>query len=368
MKYIIDSKGDAVSIPTDASPIRVIPQEVREKELGGFAEGFSAFLHRSGVDVQDKQFCYLVQPSYTSEQLVFFTRTEFASNSQAVKTANEVEKHPEILADREYTEFFRSIFPDNSRGKPRWYLMCAGSIAFERNLYDCKYIRADYVQPVPYARFMKILETRLSEQNGSEHTRFHLQANGISLTDTQSLLAKAFDRDIVNGRESRFDLLCLRALAECKQTRELAGRDKDSNKATVCLSIINDSKRNIFPIYQEVKNCIKKTFKGAYNIRYKGNRITAQIDDRLLTIYVCGTDGKAQFVIGGNTYNGTDSLKDALLSPALFLETDWFSEKVKPYIQEQDAPRPKRKRDKDELGWNKKQKRTRERKRYVNRK
>ena len=291
------------------------------------------------------------------EHLIFFTKTEFSSSSQAVKTANELERHPEILANREYTEFFKSIFPDDSSSKPRWYLMCVGVIAFERNLYDCKCINAEYIQPVPFAQFMKNLEIQLTKQKNADNDlfRFQIKTNGMSLTDTQHLLAKAFDRDIANGNESRFDLSCLQALEHCKQMRKYIDRDNTSNKAIICLSVINDSKKNIFLVYQEVKNCIKKTFKSAYNVRYKGNRITAQIDEeRLLAIYIGGTNEKPQFIIGGNTFDGIDSLKAALLSPDLFQETKWFAEKVKPHIQEHETSKPKRERDKDELGWNKK--------------
>lgn len=357
MKCVINSKGEAVTLPADASTIRLIPQEIREKELSKFAEDFSALLLQKGINVENKHFCFLIQPFYTLEHLIFFTKTEFSSNSQAVKTANEIEKHPEILANRECTEFFRSIFPDDSSNKPRWYLMCVGSIVFERNLYDCKCISAEYLQPVPYAQFMKNLETQLARQKdtNNDFSRFQIKTNGMSLTDIQNLLARAFDRDIVDGRESRFDLFSLQALEGCKRMRGYANRDSTSNKAIICLSIINDSKKNVFLIYQEVKNCIKKTFKGAYNVRYKGNRITAQIDEEhLLTIYVGGTDEKPQFIIGGNTFDGLKELKSALLSPVLFQETTWFAEKVKPHIGEQETPRPKRKRDKDELGWSKK--------------
>lgn len=369
MKYVINSKGEAVILPSDASVIRLIPQEIREKELSKFAEDFSSFLHQSSMDivaqpratgsisVENKHFCFLMQPFYTMEHLIFFTKTEFSSSSQAVKTANELEKHPEILANREYTEFFKSIFPDNSSSKPRWYLMCVGAIAFERNLYDCKCINAEYIQPVPYAQFMRNLEAQLTKQKNidNDRSRFQIKTNGMSLTDIQSLLATSFDRDIVNGSESRFDLSCLQALEHCKQIRGYVNRDSQSNKATICLSIINDSKKNVFLLYQEIKNCIKKTFKSAYNVRYKGNRITAQInEEHLLTIYVGGTDEKPQLIIGGNTFDGMDSLKAALLSPSIFQETKWFTEKVKPYIQENEASKPKRKRDKDEIGWNKK--------------
>lgn len=357
MKYAINSKGEAVTLTAGASAVRLIPVEIRERELNKFAEDFSAFLHEKGIDSENRQFCFLIQPFYITEHLIFFTKTEFSSNSQAVKTANEIEKHPEILADRESTAFFKSIFPDDRNGKPRWYLLCVGTIAFERNLYDCKCISAEYIQPVPYAQFMKALEEQLTGQKGADAnpSRFQIKTNGVSMTDTQNLLAKAFDRDIINGCESRFDLFSLQALEYCKQIRNFAKRDSMSNKATICLSIINNSSKNVFLLYQEVKNCIKKTFKGAYNVRYKGNRITAQIDDEhLLAIYVGGTDENPQFIIGGNTFNGLNDLKKALLSPALFQETAWFSQKVKPLIVEQETSRPKRKRARDELGWNKK--------------
>lgn len=361
MKYAIDSKGQIITLPENQNIIRLIPQEIREKELLAFAKEFTTALSEKGIEENGKGFCFMIQPFYTTERILLLTKTEFSSSSQAVKLANEIDKHPEILANREQTEFLRSILPEDYHGRTRWYLLTVGYIAFERNFYDCKRINANYVLPISYAKFIKDLKSQLVTQDdmdsGNICFRYKLTMNDIDLKNTNSLLFHAFNRDIINGQESHFDTLVLEFLETYKK-RNYAMRDVTSNQTAGCLSAINDGDKHIFPIYQEVKNCIKKTSKGAYNIQYKGNRITACFADgsRKFALYVSGTKENPQFIIGGKTIAGMDALKKAIQDGSVFQEMEWFTEKVKPNIKQTPTKQKYYIRKKDEIGWRKRHK------------
>lgn len=357
-KCVIDSSGNVITLPQTANNIRLIPVELREKELNKFVEDFSSLLSVRGIDVNGKKYSFMIQPFYTTERLLIFAKTEFSSSSQAVKLSNEIEKHPEIMANKEKTEFLKSIFPDSSSGRTRWYFLTVGYVVFERNLYDCKRINLGYAPPVPYEKFIKSVKGQLlkpedDEKNGVCYG-FKLIENDVPVWDGKDLLPCSFERDITGGKESKFDILIGEAVAEYKRLKGYGNKDRLSNKANLCLSIINDNNRNIFPIYLDVKNCIKKTFKDAFNVQYKGNRITAQLGNgQKLTIYVYGADDRPQFVIGGNVYSGVPKLQEALQSSAAFTETEWFTEKVKPNIKEEVHKCEKRRKYKDEIDWNK---------------
>lgn len=362
VKYVIDSKGQTVALPDNQSVIRLIPQEIKEKELSTFSKEFINTLNNKGLNSNNKEFLFMIQPFYIMERLLFFTKTEFSSSSQAVKLANEIEKHPEILANREQTEFLRSIIPEDCHGRTRWYFLNVGCIDFERNLYDCKRLNAEYVLPIPYSKFIKELEPLLVTQNDidSENIcpRYQLVTNGIDLYDKSKLLSLAFERDITNNQDSHFDTLIFEMLEDYNAKRH-ALRDITSNQSTKCLLIINENNKYIYyPVYREVKNIIKKIFKDACcNVQYKKNCISACFlnDNKKLVLYVSGTNEKPQFLLGGRIIVGIKALKEALQNENVFQETQWFVEKVKPNIKEKESGRKPYIRKKDVIDWTKKE-------------
>ena len=363
MKYAINSLGEAVAVEDNQSIVRFLNADVRFKELRQYIPDFTDFLAEQNIMAGGKAFTYMVQPLYTTDRLIYFAKTEFSSSSQAVKLANEIEKHPEILASKEKTEFMKSIFPDDSSGKKRWYFLTVGFVAFERNLYDGKKINMKAVPPVPYASFMSSLQEQLITAEDIEKAepcpRFMLKTDGFPLQDTKTLLSVAFERDISEGQHSLFDEAVQNSVSHYMQSHGFRSKDKTSNRAISCLSIINDNKESVFPVYEMVKNAIKKTHKGAYGIRYKGNEINAHIDDeRTLTIFVSGTAEKPQFIVGGAIYASLEALKEALITEEIFKETKWFAEKVKPNIREKSLAKSQYKKGKDEIGWTKKKRKS----------
>lgn len=359
MKAAVNSNGEIVTLTSSQKEIRFIPQEIKEKELTAFKEDFVCLLNQKGIDTQGKGFCFMLQPFYTMERMLIFTKTEFSSSSQAVKLANEVEKHPEIAADKERYDFYKSIFPDNTSGRTRWYFLNVGYIAFERNLYDCVKINVFYRTPIPYAGFMRSFNSSLISQEERDKKevcpKYSFFNNGIDIEDAETLLSQAFLRDISGDMQSKFDFTVCEALEEYKCGSGYLQKDKTSNNANACLMMINNGRQNIFPVYQKVKNCISKTFKGAYNISYRGNKISAKLaDGGDIAIYVSGTEENPKFIVGGKMITGIEHLKKAMLLPTFRDETDWFVSKVKPNIFIEETKATVRKKPKDVIGWNKK--------------
>lgn len=275
----------------------------------------------------------------TIEGVWFFTKTKLSSSSQAVKLANELDFHSEIVGNKR--AYLQSIYP-NDNNVSDWYYLGVGGIEFERNIYDGEYIDVRYRSPVPYARFMYLL--------GTEFKNYKALNIGLELNYPKALLEKAVDYT---------EAFCTRtnqALEQYKREHGFEERYRDSNRATNCIAAITEYKDNCFPVYQQVKNCIKKAFTDAYNIRYKGNKITAQLDEsysdtmsqgdcpsdarmrrtrgsRTLALYVVSND-PVLLILGGKVINNIESFKDVLTSPALFEEAEWFTQKVKPVIEQ----------------------------------
>lgn len=308
-EYAVDSRGEIFHLPDKGNNRDVGEVASNEQRI----ERLNAFISQFFGET-DKKVSPMIMGS-AIERVVFFTKTQLSSSSQDVRLANELAHHPEIEGERR--EYLQSIYSDDN-DVSSWYYLGVGSIEFERNVYDGEYIDARYLSPIPYTLFMKLLDKEFAD--------CQLLSIGLELTSPQALSEMAFERT------TSFDVEIVEALEQYKKDHGYDLKDKDSNKANNCIAAITEYKDNVYPVYQLVKNCIRKTFKDAYNIRYKGNCITAQLDEyQSIELYVVSND-PVVIIIGGNMIYGIDSFWTALTSPELFDETKWFTEKVKPLI------------------------------------
>lgn len=354
-KYAIDSQGRTIVVDNNKSVIRYLDVNVRTDELRFFAAEYFKYLNGNGIDSTDNKFVCLIQPFFVLDKLVFFTKTEFSSSSQAVKYANEIERHPEILASKEKTDFLKSIFSDCS-GR-RWYYLEVGIITFERNLYDGKKINIHSTLPVAYETFIKKLKGQLITQYDIDKknvsSKFVLISD-ISIYEPKTLLKIAFEKKVADRKQTYFDKVTEEFLFNYMKTNEYDKKDKYSNQAITCLSAINENKNNVFPIYKEIKICIKKIFKESYGISYKGNQIVAHINDKQkIMLYISGNKTNYQIIVGGIKYS-LQEFKEALLANELFVETKWFKEKVKPNIKIITTTKQKKEKQNDVINWQRK--------------
>lgn len=358
-RVTINSKGEAVELGVNQSFMRTLKLEMRLQELKEAENEIVKYLSAHGIETENKKFFYMVQPLYSKERILFLAKTQVASSSQIVKISNEIEKHPEILCNEEKTDFYKSVVSDNSVNRPCWYFLSAGCIEFERNLYDCKRINARFFKPVPYVQFLKMLNQALPPENftGDETPYFRLFLNGVDITNPQNFLMFAFERDIGEQEKSLFDVTINEAVNEHKRKYRYSDKDKTSNQSAVCLSIINESKRNIYELYEQIKICIKKTCKNSYGIIYNGNKVTAHLsEDEKITLYISGTVENPQIIIGGKILNSIDAFKEVLNNKGYLEETEWFAKKVKPNIQEKAAKKKSKAQSTEKVEWKKRSK------------
>ena len=367
MRYAIDSKGTVLPLPPSQNMIRFIPIEVRAKELVRFTSEFAELLNGAGINTQNAKYCYMIQPLYASERLVYFTRTELSSSSQAVRMANELDKHPELLNQPDMLELLQSIFQD-TRGTPRWYLISVGYVELERNLYDCKRINLPYHQPVFFHRFQKVIQKEQITKEELELAvpceKYRFFSNDINFSDREMLIDIALERDIVGGKESVFDMKVYQAVKQYRQMK-FSQKDVFSNTAAKCLKDLNThtswKKKDVYIAYDTAKKLIKSVYKNAYGICYKDTRITAYLTpERFLTMYVGGTRDRPLYIIDGN-FLTIEQLKDYLMSLQELPVVPWFADKVQPYIEVR-KPQKASKAQRNVLQWNKKQKKKKPRK------
>lgn len=335
MKYAIDSNGNATPVEENRSVMRFLDVEIRLKELKTIEAYLIKLFEQKGLLALPQAFFYKVQPFNTKEELLFFTRTEFSSSSDAVKLSNEIEKHPEILHSGEKIDFLRSIFSDDSSGRVRWYYLNVHSIVFERNLYDCKKIDIQVTPPVQYATFMKNMTNLITKEELNEKklcNNYLLKENGVSVKNPKEIIKIAIDREIIDGFNSLLDTYVSAFVDFYCSKQGINEKDKTSNIALTCLSAINENKNNFFEAYSEIKNCIKKNLKGSHSIRYYGNEIVGFLNDGTpIIIYVIGTKENPKFVVNGNTFDNLEEFKEALITRKIFEEKEWFKN-IKPYI------------------------------------
>lgn len=358
MKYTVNSNGDVISLLPSQNTIRFIPIEVRARELVRFTNEFIELLKAINVDTRFAKFSYMIQPFYTNDCLVYFTRTELSSSSQTVKLANSLDKHSELKKQPDLYTLLKSIVQDK-QGTPRWFLIAVGIIEFERNFYDCKRINLTYRQPIFLHQFLKELEcTQITQEEADKKKpckKYRFFDNGIDLTNEEMLVSCAIDRDIVNGRESAFDMRMYNLIQKYKE-EHYQNRYEKSNLATDNLKVLNTHtswrKKDIFTAYNIAKKMIKKIYKGAYGICYRNCKISAHLtSDKTLTMYTSGTREKPVYIINGN-FLTVEQLKQYLLNLKDLPSVDWFTEKVEPYIEY--SKKSKMNYKKDVLQWNKK--------------
>lgn len=341
-KWVIDSLGNAVSIPQDKNSIRILKQEIRINELKKFAEGLLNALKETSSKINTAYFDFMVQPLYNKERVIYFTKSNISTTAKVLKLSRELVQNPQIenerpeFQDKDVVNFCKSIFKDEKQEK-KWFYLSVGCILFERNFYDCKYIDVTHIQPIPYAQFIKDLSTK----NNNPNEKYEYISSGTPIDNVQELSQKAFVNELTSEETSPFILEISAFVNEYIQKNEIDKRDKASNKTTLFISLINNFKGDIFSTYLEIKNVIKKLYNEAYNISYvkNSNLITAQIDDNhKIEIFVCnGNNGAFNYIVNGNIFTSINNLKAALQNlDNLLKPNDWFTKKVLPCVETHD--------------------------------
>lgn len=347
--YAYDSNGGLNEI----NGRLVLPEITARAEEASLIVSRVALFHEYENMVIDKSgFYFMIQPFYTDDTVLYFTKTPLSSASDEVKLSNALKYKPDfVFQNREHEDLLKSIFSAEINGRTTWWYLTAEMLAFERSLYDGQYINIRRSKAIPYNKFMRILPEITASSTDMQKNSFcskYKMYFSRDMNDTANLLRTAVIRD------ENYDKRTLDIIRSLKKVYNLHERDATSNAKNLCLWHINDSKPyDIFPEYNEIRSYLKDSPLDAVGICYSGNAVKYRLEPyERQTIYVCRSlenrDSRV-FITNGNIYRNIDELKRAIETSECFDVKDWYLNDVVPFIRK---PVPERTdRHKDVIGW-----------------
>lgn len=347
--YAYDSKGKLNEIND-----RLVFPEItaRAEEASLLASRVALFYEYENMLIDKSGFYLMIQPLYTDDTVLYFTKTPLSSSSDEVKLSNALKYKPDfVFPNREQEDILKSIFSAEINGRTTWWYLTAEMLAFERNLYDGKYINIRKSTAIPYNRLMRLLP-KITVSN------IDIQKNGFcnkykmyfsrDLNDTANLLRTAVVRN------DNYNAGTLHIIGNLKKMYSMYECDARSNAKNLCLWHINDSKPyDAFPEYSEIRNYLRNSFPDAVGICYSGNAVKYRLEPyERQTIYVCCSlenRSSRTFVTNGHIYRSINELKRAIETSACFSVEDWYLNDVVPFIRK--PVHEKTDIHKDVIGW-----------------
>ncbi len=360
VSYAADSSGNIIAVHNDIKPLKNINLKLRLSEMQSLLNEIILLFGNKGINISEKTFDFMIQPLYTEDCLLFFTRTMLSSSSDEVKLSNSLKNKPDfVFRSSDEEDRLKSIFSTEENGKTVWWLLSAERVIVERNLYDGKPIGIKAGAPIPYHWFTKNINKIAVGQSDIEKTFFcnkyrffgNSERNYFNVSEImKTSIVRSFD----------FDNKVEHIIGQIKETNNLSDKDVFSNRKNLCLWLINDRKTdNIFEDYSEIKLYLKKNYPMTVGIHYKDNAIIFGMDIYgKQTVYVCSSFDNSDrhlYIIGGHIFFNIDELKNAIAKTDCFTQKKWYAEKVIPYIIKE-AKTEKVNKSKDEIGWYKRRK------------
>ena len=343
--YAVDSNGIFQDVHTIADPIHLQKIGVRIKDLQNITDQLLPLLTKNGIEAHSDCFDYMLQPLYTEDRLLFFTKIPIDPSDTRMRSSIMAHKNPDYeFSTPGQTDELRSIFSTQDKNKTLWFMLCAESIILERNLYDGEYIRIDTMPPVPYHRFINDLKGLMITQE--EATSKTLSGKYLvkspadkAYLDVDAMIQTAIVRDGPPSRQepAKFDVALQKALKEYEVNSGLQSKDAFSNRKMQALHQINDTKNDppaAYEIYKALKKFLVQKYPDVNGVCYKGNAIYFRIPGQERgAVYLVNTADE-RFNVGGTVIKGLDALKDMIQKSTVYRERPWFKE-IKPYIKDQ---------------------------------
>lgn len=346
--YAYDSKGKLNEINSRL----VLPDSrTRAEEASLLASRVALFYEYENMLIDKSGFYLMIQPLYADDTVLYFAKTPLSSSSDEVKLSNALKYKPDfVFPNREQEDLLKSIFSAEINGRTTWWYLTAEMLAFERNLYDGKYINIRRSTAVPYNRLMRILPKITADNIDMQKNSFCSKYETYfsrDFNDTASLIRTAVVRN------EDYDTGTLRIIGHLKKMYSLYECDARSNAKNLCLWHINDSKPyDAFPEYSEIRSYLRNSSLDAVGICYSGNAVKYRLEPYARqTIYVCRSlenRSSRAFVTNGHIYRSIDELKRAIETSACFSVAEWYLNDVVPFIR-----KPAEIKDKctDVIGW-----------------
>lgn len=339
--YTVNSNGE-ISKVSDSRPINIKKYDTRRKELEEIWEKIMLNLEEKYPDISRNSAFYMIQPYYTTDRILLFTKLQMSSDSKIVKNFN----NPEYKFKNEQEEdFYKSIAVEElPNGQKKWWYIEVISLVFERNLNDCEFILAGSTIPIAYNSVFK---------------NFDL----VELADVDYRKVVALDKRYIlrDGDEKRVDLQNINAFVNLaitcytnseieediyrlvRQYAEETGTSKKDNlsndkQLALLVAMGKIDSKLFYSIYESVKQILNNLYPEINGeVKYKGNSIYFTLNGENQTIYVSSSlngTSDVSFVLNGNIINDTKNFLQALRQDDLFEKQDWFENTIVPVIEE----------------------------------
>lgn len=345
---VINSKGEVIDVARDEIPFEHSTITQRAKEMLSFLEKTSKTIKA------DKSQCVIAIQPFEATDVLFILQKERITDDTVLRNAHNPNYEP--ASERE-GQLLRSIFAVESRDKTEYWQLYLQPIEFEHNLHDGVYTRISPKGVIPYEVFSKYISDMHPYMTDSDYENYKEIYNSdktkpflktgyrfynegrLEFDNPKSLLDKALPRELApNDKVNGYEKLYRDILAYSYQegiTYDVFGM----NDATRALYAINqNSKRNIFATYNEVKKILQEYMgESVSNIHYEDSVICFsskyEPDGK---IYVCNrdtVDDKPLFYYNGVDVYGTENLRDWFdISTRGFFKSGWYKEWVEPNI------------------------------------
>lgn len=336
--FAVDSEGIVRDTSKALNIFRVRNANKRTEELNNFITGFISSLEEHSLCLSPEGVFPKIQPMYTEDRLVFFSRIPLEASSQLVKQAHALRTNrPVNTDDPKLLRQMKSVFCTQEREKTKWWLLLAEEVLFERNIFDCEWEKMVLLKTVTYSVFLEQNQQQITEKEIRQGIMNYgyCFTRDVDITDTDYILNHALIR---NGVDPQLDEKIRKALMKQYYAMGFANKQRYANQATYCLLAINDFKltHSIYSVYMQVKGIIQEFCPTARNIHYSGNVISFEYNDNKQSIYVCNSiynnPNDQTFIINGNIINGIQELR-CINFDKVMQECHWYNDKVIPNIK-----------------------------------
>lgn len=336
--FAVDSEGVVVDTSKALNIFRVRNKNRRYEELSTFVDGFLFFLNNQSINLTKEGVYSKIQPMYTEDRVVFFSKIPLEASSSLVKEAHALRTNRLVgEADPKLKRQLESVYFTQEREKTKWWLLLAEEVLFERNIFDCEWEKMSVLKTVTYSAFLKNNQNLIKDKDAFKGTMNYgyCFADDFDITDTETILKNAIVR---NGVDPHLDECIRKALRGQYDSMGFANKRRYANQATYCLLAINDYKYNnpIYSVYTEVKGIIKELCPAARNIRYSGNIISFEYNNSIQSIFVCyslqNNEKDQTFIINGNIINGVRELRQINIDD-ITKHCQWYNDTVVPNIK-----------------------------------
>lgn len=227
--FAVDSEGVVVNTSKALNIFRVRNKNRRYEELNTFIDGFLFFLNNQNINLTKEGIYSKIQPMYTEDRIVFFSKIPLEASSSLVKQSHALQTNRLVgEVEPKLKRQLESVCFTQEREKTKWWLLLAEEVLFERNIFDCEWEKMSVLKTVTYSAFLKNNRNLIKDKDAFKGTMNYgyCFADDFDITDTENILKNAIVR---NGVDPHLDECIRKALIK---VQEVEARTVEQPEAT----------------------------------------------------------------------------------------------------------------------------------------